>query len=181
MSSVLWEFSIISNEDDSFAKFLKLTESNKAEITLDTFRLARSLHSDYPFNVFLRFSVQIGAQPWYDFGLLKIVQPLLHANISGPKSAVKGSGTIYLNASGSYDPETGNSDGMKFSWTCRRRGSESCPNMTPLPDDKVLRVNVNRMESNVTYTFMLTVGNGSRISRVSHELTIEPAVKFSIR
>ena len=137
----------------------------------------------------------------YDYGYVRVALPPLVARISGHRSAVKGNGSVILNASESLDPSLllMGIEGMRFSWYCRRmddafslapgtllfekvrggcygRGPGKLTSTKPL-----LRVNVDEMDSNQTYVFELVVAKDSRVSRAVHHLTVLPPFVITLR
>ena len=142
----------------------------------------------------------------YDYGFLKVVLPDLVAKIRGVSKAVKGTGTIVLDATDSYDPNepTLKDQGIVFTWLCRRE-DEAFSSMESLPIDHsygrekilggcfgygvgklnhtgpTLKIDINKMISQNTYVFMVIVQKENRSSTANHTLRIESSIFFSIR
>lgn len=129
----------------------------------------------------------------YDFGYVRIVYPPLVVQIAGSSAAIKGNGSVTLDASSSYDPNTrlNNSSGLSFSWYCKRvdgnftkEGPSGCygHHSGKLSSAKpIIKVDVDSMEANQTYLFELVITKDRRVSRATHTLAVFPPYVISLR
>ena len=171
-----WEYSIISNADESFSAFILLECKNSSMKLLK--KQLRNFNG-YPVTLYVRFSVSIDNQIWYDFGLLRVVRSPLHVVISGPSSAVRGSGLVLLSGAGSFDPETGSKEGLRFSWYCIRRRQSCTPaDIMSGQGTKILQIDTKKLQANSNYTFRLEVTDqrGSAKNTTDHNLEVQPAL-----
>ena len=129
----------------------------------------------------------------YDYGYIRIVYPPLVVQIAGSSIAIKGNGSVTLDASSSYDPNArlNNSSGLSFSWYCRRvNGNATKKNPSgcyghhsgKLSSAKpIIKVDVDSMDANQTYLFELIITKDRRISRAIHTLAVFPPYVISLR
>lgn len=129
----------------------------------------------------------------YDYGYVRVLNPPLIALISGSTTAIKGNGSVELDASNSYDPiaTENNRSGLNFSWFCRRRDStltkartRSCYGQHSerlSSTGSILIVDVDKMDANYTYVFELVIIKDRRVSRAFHALTVSPPYVISLR
>lgn len=130
----------------------------------------------------------------YDYGFVRVLYPPLIAHITGSITAIKGNGSVILNASSSYDPHTlvRNSRELTFTWYCRRldnnitkEGSSGCYGHTDsgrlTSNGSILVVDVDKMDANQTYLFELLIAKDRRVSRSFHALTVTPPFVISLR
>lgn len=144
----------------------------------------------------------------YDYGYVLLRQSPPVANISGVSVATKGEGNITLDGSRSYDPHPDKSSPLTFTWFCRR-SQEVLPEDDSLPvpvvdtpngdqsvsggcygygpgrlsgHEKIINVDVDKMEEGQTYIFELLVSNGVKSSMASHLLmVVQQRTLFFIR
>lgn len=126
----------------------------------------------------------------YDYGYARVVYPSLVAQIAGSSAAIKGNGSVMLDASGSHDPNARlkNSSGLSFSWYCKRVDDdimkEGCygHHSGKLSSNKpFIEVDVDSMDGNQTYLFELVVTKDRRVSRAIHALAVFPPYVISLR
>ena len=196
-----WESSEASELNGAFSVIQPL-DVDSENLTITPKRLSPGL---YYVRLFAAMNKEEGAIN-YDYGFLKVVLPDLVAKIRGVSKAVKGTGTIILDATDSYDPNepTLKDQGIVFTWLCRRE-DEDFTNMESLPIDhpygreKILggcfgygvgelnhteatvKININNMISQHTYVFMVIVQKENRSSTANHTLRVESSISFSIR
>ena len=196
-----WESSEASETNGAFSvsQTLKVGSEN---LTITPKTLSPGL---YYVRLFAKMNKEEGAIN-YDYGFLKVVLPDLVAKIRGVSKAVKGTGTIVLDATDSYDPNetTLKDQGIVFTWLCRRE-DEDFSNMESLPIDlsygrekilggcfgygvgklnhtgPTLKIDINKMISQNAYVFMVIVQKENRSSTANHTLRIESSISFSIR
>ncbi|RMX60858.1 hypothetical protein pdam_00003501 [Pocillopora damicornis] len=128
----------------------------------------------------------------YDYGYVRLLNPPLIALITGATSAIKGNGSVVLDASNSYDPLSiqNNSNGLIFSWFCRKMdgkltkaNTRSCNgrySKSPYSTGSVFSVDVDYMDANYTYVFELVVTKDRRVTRAFHNLTVTPPYIISL-
>jgi hypothetical protein len=112
-----WEFSALYKEHNTFTR-LEHQYSDTDSITLQP----QQFPPTFMFVRFVAYTEQIEISS-YDYGLLQIVLPPLHANVTGPVKVTKGDGIIILDASMSHDPDTtenSKNDTLTFTWFCKR-------------------------------------------------------------
>ena len=129
----------------------------------------------------------------YDYGYVRVVYPSLVAQIAGSSAAIKGNGSVKLDASSSYDPNARlkNSSGLSFSWYCKRvdgdvtkedlsgcYGHHSGKLSSTKP---FIEVDVDSMDANQTYLFELVVTKDRRVSKTIHTLVVLPPYVISLR
>lgn len=196
-----WESSEASETNGAFSVSQTLDVGSE-NLTITPKTLSPGL---YYVRLFAEMNKEEGAIN-YDYGFLKVVLPDLVAKIRGVRKAVKGTGTIVLDATDSYDPNepTLKDQGIVFTWLCRRE-DEDFSNMESLPIDHsygrekilggcfgygvgelnhtgpTLKININKMISQNTYVFMVIVHKENRSSTAYHTLRIESSIPFSIR
>lgn len=129
----------------------------------------------------------------YDYGYVRVVHPPLVVQIAGSSTAIKGNGSVTLDASRSYDPiaPLNNSSGISFSWHCKRmdgnlkkEGRSGCygRHSGKLRSSKpVIKVDVDSMDVNVFYLFELVITKDRRVSRAIHTLGVFPPYVISLR
>ena len=129
----------------------------------------------------------------YDYGYVRIVYPPLVVQIAGSSTAIKGNGSVTLDASNSYDPNARlkNSSGLRFRWYCRRvddnatkKGPSGCygHHSGKLSSAKpIIKVDVDRMDANQTYLFELVITKDRRVSGAFHALAVFPPYVISLR
>ena len=140
----------------------------------------------------LSLSGDVGVET-YDYGYVRIVYPPLVAQIAGSSTAIKGNGSVTLDASSSYDPNArrNNSSGLSFNWYCKRvdgnitkEGPSGCygHHSGKLSSTKpIIIVDVDSMDANQTYLFELVISKGRRVSRAIHTLVVFPPYVISLR
>ena len=129
----------------------------------------------------------------YDYGYVRVVYPPLVVQIAGSSTAIKGNGSVMLDASSSYDPNAplNNISGLSFSWYCKRvdgdvtkEGPRGCygHHSGQLTSTKpFIKVVVDSMDANQTYLSELVVTKDARVSRAIHTLTVFPPYVISLR
>lgn len=129
----------------------------------------------------------------YDYGYVRVLYPPLIARITGSITAIKGNGSVTLDASSSYDPNAmvSNSSALTFIWYCQRlpdnvteQGPSDCYGPRPgklSSTEPMIAVDVDRMDANHTYLFELVVSKDRRVSRAFHTLTVNPPYVISLR
>ena len=129
----------------------------------------------------------------YDYGYVRVVYPPLVVQIAGSSTAIKGNGSVMLDASSSYDPNAplNNISGLSFSWYCKRvdgdvtkEGPSGCygHHSGKLTSTKpFIKVVVDSMDANQTYLSELVVTKDARVSRAIHTLTVFPPYVISLR
>lgn len=129
----------------------------------------------------------------YDYGYVRVLYPPLNVRITGSITAIKGNGSVTLDASSSYDPHTivNNSSRLTFIWYCQRlpdnftgQGPSGCYGHRPeklSSTEPMIEVDVDRMDANHTYLFELVVSKDRRESRAFHTLTVNPPYVISLR
>lgn len=196
-----WESSEVSEQNGAFSVSQTLDVGSE-NLTITPKRLSPGL---YYVRLIAVMNKEEGAIN-YDYGFLKVELPDLVAKIRGVIKAVKGTGTIILDATDSYDPHepTLKDQGIVFTWLCRRE-DEDFSNMESLPIDysygreKILggcfgygvgelnstgptvEIDINKMISQNTFVFMVIVQKENRSSTANHTLRVESSISFSIR
>lgn len=196
-----WESSEVSEQNGAFSVSQTLDVGSE-NLTITPKRLSPGL---YYVRLIAVMNKEEGAIN-YDYGFLKVELPDLVAKIRGVIKAVKGTGTIILDATDSYDPHepTLKDQGIVFTWLCRRE-DEDFSNMESLPIDysygreKILggcfgygvgelnstgptvEIDINKMISQNTFVFKVIVQKENRSSTANHTLRVESSISFSIR
>lgn len=196
-----WESSEVSEQNGAFSVSQTLDVGSE-NLTITPKRLSPGL---YYVRLIAVMNKEEGAIN-YDYGFLKVELPDLVAKIRGVIKAVKGTGTIILDATDSYDPHepTLKDQGIVFTWLCRRE-DEDFSNMESLPieysygREKILggcfgygvgelnstgptvEIDINKMISQNTFVFMVIVQKENRSSTANHTLRVESSISFSIR
>ncbi|XP_022801660.1 uncharacterized protein LOC111339299 [Stylophora pistillata] len=138
----------------------------------------------------------------YDYGYARITLPPLVAVIEGLSSVLKGNESVVrLDGSASYDPEVKhkNSEGLSFTWYCRREGAgqdDKGTIWTVSPKEvrvchgtefrhlnnslATLTLDLGKLSGNNAYVFELLVQKGDRSTRTIHKLQVEPPFKLFI-
>lgn len=169
-------------------------------------RLASKLDSYFFVSYVLRILPQYSIIG-YDYGYVLLLDVTPVANISGVSEVYKGEGKITLNGSRSNEPHPGKAGPLTFAWFCRR-SHETLPRNDSLPvvdapngstsasggcygygpgrlsgNEKVLVVDVDKMDEEQTYVFELVVSNGVESSKAVHRLRVQrkPQTTFFIR
>ena len=196
-----WESNEIGDLNGAFLLSQTLNVGSK-NVTIEPKMLSAGLY-------FIRLVAEMTKEEGaigYDYGFLRVVLPDLVAKIRGAEKAVKGTGTIVLDATDSYDPQepAARDKGLVFTWYCRRE-EEDFSNVESLPIDSafgrkkilggcfgygvgmmnatepILTININGMVSKNTYVFKLIVEKENRSSYTNHTLRVESSIAFSIR
>lgn len=196
-----WESSQASEQNGAFS-FSQTLDIGSENLTITPKRLSPGL---YYVRLVAEMNKEEGAIN-YDFGFLKVMLPDLVAKIRGVSKAVKGTGTVILDATDSYDPHEPalKDQGLVFTWLCRREdedfsGMESLSIDHSYGRERILggcfgygvgklndtgptvEININKMISQNSYVFMVIVQKENRSSTANHTLRIESSISFSIR
>ena len=190
-----WEITKASDQSSQFGSFVAHGEvfNNKTEkLELE----GRELEEGY---LFIRCIAFVKTQSGnfevkaYDYGYVRVLYPPLIVQIAGSITAIKGNGSVALDASSSYDPQTpvNNSSGLTFSWYCQRI-DDNIPKQSPSgcyghhagklsSRGPMIVVDIDRMDANNTYLFELVVTKDYRISRAFHTLYVNPPYVITLR
>ena len=203
-SSVIlsWESNEVDHSKNGAFSMWHVLEVGKENVTI--------LPKDFsPGLYYLRLVAEMNKEEGaisYDYGFLEVSLPKLIAKISGVNRALKGTGSLVLDGSDSYDPHEPSSRdrGLEFTWLCQRQDDdfptlESLPIDAPLNREKftgscygygvgklnsserMIRVDIKRMTSKKSYVFQLIVKKDDRIASAYHLLRVDSSIKFSIR
>ena len=188
-----WHITKATLKSRTFNSFLPRALKNDKQV----FSMQRNIDFDsyYYVSYILRISSQLRIMG-HDYGYILLSrQSRLVANISGVSFATKGQGNITLNGSRSYDPYPEQGGLLTFTWFCRRSYETFPENDTLLVDaansnaglsggcygygpgrlsggENVLILDVDKMDSGLTYVFELLISNGVESSRAIHRLAV---------
>ena len=147
-----------------------------------------------------------------DFGFIVVGETPLVSKIAGPKLVYQGiKEIVYLNGSGSYDPDVGaeNYERMEFTWLCRRDNESFIGDPTSLPvvvpssnqsanlggcygtgvgrlesspmDNYSVELDIDLMEGNTKYLLGLLVKKGERKTWSEHPIYVKEEIDIALK
>ena len=195
-----WEASKAILNSGVFGKFL----SRALKHSLNSIRLVQSKSKDSYLYVsyVLRDSVDNRVLA-YDYGYVLLLRPPPVANITGDTNAIKGKGSVILNALAT-DHSRAHIPRLTYSWYCRRKeehfpvndslfvdvpngnaySSGGCYGYGPgrlSGSDTYLKVDVDNMVAGQTYVFRVKVQLDSKYTTDDHDFTVIAQANLTVR
>ena len=199
-SETSWEISKSELGSEAFGRFLARPKSHHSkQIQLGQWR---SKDSYFYLSYVLRDKVDNRVIA-YDYGYFLLLRPPPVASITGVTRAVKGQGSVILDASAALHSKRRWAR-PKFRWYCRRKGERFSNDDSHFVDGpngnsntsggcygygpgrlrghkRHLRVNVDKMAAGQTYVFRVEVRLHSKTSTDDHYLTVMVPTNFTVR